>query len=119
MKEKSSSETKTDRVAMQRRTGKKHGPVQREVNEVMAELVLKLSQKLEPQPERAREKGGRRECVGPNRDRLTVGVELAGRWSNYCILGLDGETLAEGQLPTTQVRPPAGVIIGGSTDGQS
>jgi hypothetical protein len=103
MKEKSSSETKPGRVAKPRGTRKKHGPVQREVNEVMAELVLKLSQKLEPQPERAREKEGRRECVpGPNRDRLTVGVDLGDQWSNYCILGLDGETLAEGQLPTTR-----------------
>ena len=24
------------------------------------------------------------------------------QWSNYCILGLEGETLAEGQLPTTR-----------------
>jgi transposase len=40
--------------------------------------------------------------VGPNRDRLTVGVDLGDRWSQYCILGLAGETLAEGQLRTTQ-----------------
>jgi len=40
--------------------------------------------------------------VGPNRDRLTVGVDLGDRWSQYCILGLEGETLAEGQLRTTQ-----------------
>jgi len=103
MKENRSSETKLGRVGKPRGTEKKHGPVQREVSEVMAELVLKLSQKLEPQPERAREKEGRRECVpGPNRDRLTVGVDLGDQWSNYCILGLDGETLAEGQLPTTR-----------------
>src|SRR6202008_1333632 len=37
-----------------------------------------------------------------NRDRLTVGVDLGDRWSQYCILGLEGETLAEGQLRTTQ-----------------
>ena len=40
--------------------------------------------------------------VGPNRDRLTVGVDLGDRWSQYCILGLEGETLSEGQLRTTQ-----------------
>jgi transposase len=31
-----------------------------------------------------------------------VGVDLGGQWSHYCILGLEGETLAEGQLRTTQ-----------------
>src|SRR6266478_8395398 len=37
----------------------------------------------------------RRNTVGPNRDRLTVGVDLGDRWSQYCILGLEGEMLAE------------------------
>jgi hypothetical protein len=40
--------------------------------------------------------------VGPNRDRLTVGVDLGDRWIRYCILGLEGETLAEEWLRTTQ-----------------
>ena len=40
--------------------------------------------------------------MAPNRDRLTVGVDLGDRWSQYCILGLEGETLAEGQLRTRQ-----------------
>src|SRR5215472_11559615 len=35
-------------------------------------------------------------------DRLTVGVDLGDQWSNYCILGLEGETLAEGQVRTTR-----------------
>jgi len=39
---------------------------------------------------------------GPNLDRLTVGVDLGDQWSNYCILDLEGEKLAEGQLRTTQ-----------------
>jgi transposase len=95
-------ETKTDRVGKPRRTGKKREPLQHAVKDVMAELVLKLSQKLEPQPERVSEAEGRRCFPRPNRDRLTVGVDLGDHWSNYCILGLDGETLAEGQLPTTQ-----------------
>ena len=34
-------------------------------------------------------------------DRLTVRVDLGDQWSHYCILGLEGETLAEGQLRTT------------------
>ncbi len=38
----------------------------------------------------------------PNLDRLTVGVDLGDQWSHYCILGLEGETLTEGQLRTTQ-----------------
>ena len=44
MKE-SSSETKTDRVAKPRGTGKKHGPVQREVNEVMCGTGAKTESK--------------------------------------------------------------------------
>src|SRR5438128_8296334 len=47
-------------------------------------------------------KDRRENTVGPNRDRLTVGVDLGDRWSQYCILGLEGETLGEGQLRTTQ-----------------
>jgi transposase len=31
-----------------------------------------------------------------------VGVDLGDKWSNFCILGLDGEKLTEGQLQTTQ-----------------
>jgi transposase len=30
-----------------------------------------------------------------------VGVDLGDQWSHYCILDLEGETLAEGQLRTT------------------
>src|SRR5256885_9134974 len=96
MKEKSNFETKTGRVR------KALGPVQRDVKEVMAELMLRLSQKLEPQPEQASEGKGWQEYVPvPNRGRLTVGVDLGDQWSNYCILGLEGETLSEGQW-----RPP-------------
>jgi hypothetical protein len=80
---------------------KGRGPVQRYSKEVMAELVAKLSERLGPKPaqEKATEgkpKGG----PAPNRDRLTVGVDLGDQWSNYCILGLEGETLAEGERPT-------------------
>ncbi len=31
-----------------------------------------------------------------------MSVDLGNPWSHYCILGLEGETLAEGQLRTTQ-----------------
>ena len=48
----------------------------------MAELVVKLSQKLEPQAARTSEEEGRQQDKpGPNRDRLTVGVDLGDKWS--------------------------------------
>ena len=99
MKQKSNSLTKGDRVG---KTTKARGPVQRDAKEVMAELVVKLSQKLEPQSTRKSEEDPRKAGMpGPNRDRLTVGVDLGDKWSNFCILGLDGEKLTEGELRTT------------------
>src|SRR5258705_7804743 len=90
---------KGDRVG---KTNKARGPVQRDAKEVMAELVVKLSQKLEPQSTRKSEEDPRKAGLpGPNRDRLTVGVDLGDKWSNFCILGLDGEKLTEGELRTT------------------
>ena len=73
----------------------------RDAREVMAELVAQLTKQLdaESSPVAEPEKGMRgAEC--PNLDRLTVGVDLGDQWSNYCILGLAGETLAEGQFRT-------------------
>src|SRR6516162_9122006 len=68
----------------------------------MAELVAKLSERLGPKPAPEKAAEGKPGVVpAPNRDRLTVGVDLGDQWSNYCILGLEGETLAEGQLRTT------------------
>jgi len=84
---------------------KSRGPVQREAKEVMAEVLGKLTGRgaLDVGAVSVSGKKDRREnTVGPNRDRLTVGVDLGDRWSQYCILGLEGETLAEGQLRTTQ-----------------
>jgi transposase len=73
----------------------------RDSGEVMAELVSQLRQQLEvkgvPVVEVARDE---RHRVSPNLDRLTVGVDLGDQWSNYCILGLGGETLREGQFRT-------------------
>jgi len=67
----------------------------------MGELVSQLRQQLELKSvsvvEAARDE---RDAVSPNLDRLTVGVDLGDQWSNYCILGLAGETLAEGQFRT-------------------
>jgi transposase len=100
LKKNSSSQTKSGRKT---KPTKARGPVQRESKEVMAELVAKLSEKLEqkPVPEKAAE-GKPQSAPAPNRNRLTVGVDLGDQWSNYCILGLEGETLAEGQLRTTR-----------------
>jgi hypothetical protein len=82
---------------------KVRGPVQRDAKEVMAEVLGKLTGKLDGRAVSTSAKENRRgNTVGPNRDRLTVGVDLGDRWSQYCILGLEGETLAEGQLRTTQ-----------------
>jgi hypothetical protein len=88
VKQKSNSLTKGDGVG---KTTKARGPVQRDAREVMAELVVKLSQKLEPQSTRKSEEDPRKAGMpGPNRDRLTVGVDLGDKWSNFCILGLEG-----------------------------
>jgi hypothetical protein len=81
---------------------KSRGLVQLDPKEVLAELVGKLRQKLDSRvvAGSAGEEDQRGE-LRPNLDRLTVGVDLGDQWSHYCILGLEGETLAEGQLRTT------------------
>jgi transposase len=83
---------------------KSRGPVQRDTKEVLAELVGKLKEKLNPKKVAATSAGEEhpRGELRPNLDRLTVGVDLGDQRSNFCILGLEGETLAEGQLRTTQ-----------------
>lgn len=98
MKKTSSSQTRSDRVG---KTGKARGPVRRDAKEVMAELLEKLSQKLDPQVPADTAEEQQPGMPVPNRDRLTVGVDLGDKWSNYCILGLDGEKLTEGELGTT------------------
>ncbi len=80
---------------------KSRGPVQRDPKEVLAELVGKLREKLDPRVVAASAGEEDSRGVRPNLDRLTVGVDLGDQWSHYCILGLEGETLAEGQLRTT------------------
>jgi transposase len=101
LKKNSNSQTKSGQKT---KPTKARGPVQRGSKEVMAELVAKLSERLEQKPAQ-QEKAAEGQPQGgpaPNRDRLTVGVDLGDQWSNYCILGLEGETLAEGQLRTTR-----------------
>jgi transposase len=83
---------------------KSRGPVQRDTKEVLAELVGKLKETLDFKKVAATSAGEKRQSgeLRPNLDRLTVGVDLGDQWSHYSILGLEGETLTEGQLRTTQ-----------------
>ena len=77
--------------------------VVQDVREVMTDLVAQLTRQLDggslPVVE-LQDEG--RSAIRPNLDRLTVGVDLGDQWSNYCILGLAGETLAEGQFPMSR-----------------
>ena len=117
MKKNSKSPTKKEQTS--KRT-KSQRPVQRETKEVLAELVERLRGKLELKATPASPgQVGQQPELRPNLDRLTVGVDLGDQWSHYCILGLEGETLSEGQLRTTQadvaeffqVITPARVVI--------
>ena len=117
MKKNSKSPTKKEQTS--KRT-KSQRPVQRETKEVLAELVERLRGKLELKATPASPgQVGQQPDLRPNLDRLTVGVDLGDQWSHYCILGLEGETLSEGQLRTTQadvaeffqVITPARVVI--------
>jgi transposase len=98
MKKNSNSLKQSEAPAKRRKLGV---IVERKPQEVMAELVAKLAEQLDVEivPAVEGKKDGR-DVVRPNLDRLTVGVDLGDQWSNYCILGLAGETLAEGQFRT-------------------
>src|ERR1035441_665865 len=98
MKKHSNSLKQSEAPAKRRKLGV---IVERKPQEVMAELVAKLAEQLDVEivPAVEGKKDGR-DAVRPNLDRLTVGVDLGDQWSNYCILGLAGETLAEGQFRT-------------------
>src|SRR5260370_40906710 len=93
VKKHNNSAMKSDRTS---RRAKSRGPVERDTKEVLAELVGKLKEKLDPKKVAAGSTGeeDRRGKFRPNLDRLTVGVDLGDQWSHYCILGLEGETLA-------------------------
>jgi hypothetical protein len=67
----------------------------------MSELVAQLRKQLEEESVVLADKDkGVPDGESPNLDRLTVGVDLGDQWSHYCILGLSGETLTEGQFRT-------------------
>jgi hypothetical protein len=77
--------------------------MRQESQEVMSELVAQLRKQLNTA--RVVVSGEDKGVDGegkPNLDRLTVGVDLGDQWNNYCILGLGGETLIEGQFKTSQ-----------------
>src|SRR5664279_4049601 len=98
MKKHSNSLKKSEAQPKRRKLGV---AVERKPQEVMAELVAKLAEQLDVEIVPAVEgKESGRDQVRPNLDRLTVGVDLGDQWSNYCILGLSGETLAEGKFRT-------------------
>lgn len=100
MKKHSNSAIKREPSTKRRNSGI---PVRREAREVMVDLVVQLTQQVEGKsvPVEEETKGGG-DALRPNLDRLTVGVDIGDQWSNYCILGLGGETLAEGQFRTRQ-----------------
>jgi transposase len=78
-------------------------PVQRETKDVLAELMEKLRRKLELKATSGRQaEADPRGELSPNMDRLTVGLDLGDQWSHFCILGLQGETLSEGRLRTSE-----------------
>lgn len=78
---------------------KARGPAQRDAKEVLAEVRGKLTGKLDaPTTSTSTKENRRGNTVGPNRDRLTVGVDLGDCWSQYCILGLEGETLGRRKM---------------------
>lgn len=99
MKTTNQSQTERTQAGKARKT---RGSVQRDAKEVMTELVARLNQKLDTKRTMSRDESNVDCGLEPNRDRLTVGVDLGDKWSNYCILGLDGETLVEGELQTSQ-----------------
>src|SRR5580700_2691244 len=96
---KHSNSVKKSESPMKRRSSR--AEERRDSSEVMAELVSQLRQQLEVKSVPAGESAGDEgDAVSPNLDRLTVGVDLGDQWSNYCVLGLGGETLREGQFRT-------------------
>jgi hypothetical protein len=87
LKKNSNSQTKSGRKTRQTKPAKARGPVQRDSKEVMAELVAKLSERLGPKPAQEKATEGKpqdapQQVPGPNRDRLTVGVDLGDQSSN-------------------------------------
>jgi hypothetical protein len=64
---------------------KPRGPMRRDTKEVLAELVGKLKEKLDPKKPTATSAGEKhkRGELRSNLDRLAVGVDLGDQWSYY------------------------------------
>jgi hypothetical protein len=89
----SNSRRKSEPTAKRAKSG---STAHRETKEVLAELVGRLREKLNQKVATAGAAAvHEREELRLNLDRLTVGVDLGDQWSNYCILDLEGEMLAE------------------------
>ena len=99
MKEHNNSRKKSEPTSKRPKT---QGPMRRD--KVLAEQVGKPKEKLDPKKVAATSVGEehQRGELRPNLDGLTLGVDLGDQGSHYCILGLEGETLTEGQLRTKQ-----------------
>ena len=91
-----------ERSELSAKRAKARNTGQRDSKEVLAELVGRLREKLNPKVSVSPSEEHRRGGLKPNLDRLTVEVDLGDQWSNDCILDLEGETLGEGQLRTRQ-----------------
>lgn len=69
----------------------------------MTDLMAKLTRKPTTEPAAGKgESGPRATEIYPDLNRLTVGIDLGDKRSTYCILGLAGETLAEGDVATAK-----------------
>jgi hypothetical protein len=98
LEEPSNSGSKSEPTAKRAKSG---STAHQDTKEVLAELVRRLRKKLNQKVADPAEVQGR-DGLRPNLDRLTVGVDLGDQRSNYCILDLQGKTLVEGKLRTTQ-----------------
>ncbi|HEX4166701.1 MAG TPA: hypothetical protein VHZ55_14635, partial [Bryobacteraceae bacterium] len=95
MKESNKSEAKRK---AKHRTPNRSERMQQDAKQ-MTDLMAKLTRKPTTEPAAAKgESGPRATEIYPDLNRLTVGIDLGDKRSTYCILGLAGETLAEGDV---------------------
>lgn len=81
---------------------------------MMAELVAELSESLKRDRKTGKEGWAAGRCTRPNRARLTVGMDLGEKWSNYCIFALDGWR-RDSCRPRRRPLPNSASPSGGST----
>jgi hypothetical protein len=90
----SNSEKKSEPTT---KRAKSRGPMQRDTKEVLAELVEKLKEKLDPKKVAATSAGEKHQSgeLRPNLDRLTVGVGLGDQGEPLLHFGSGGGNLAD------------------------